>query len=81
MVVLLLALPSQATFDLMIGSLVDAGRFAEAFEYAERSRARDLLGLLDTRAHSASHARPIRVACCLPVGTVLIEYGLPTIAW
>jgi tetratricopeptide (TPR) repeat protein len=66
----------QDTFDRLIAALADAGRYAEAFEYAERSRARDLLGLAAGRTVPLAPRSADDVARALPAGTVLIEYAV-----
>lgn len=73
----------QETFDLMIRLLVEDGRHAKAFEYAEKARARDLLALVAgvPTSHRALD-RPLNPLMAraveeeLPLGTVLVEHAL-----
>ena len=82
----------KENFDLMIRLLADEGRAAEALDYAERFRARELLDLLDDLPRSPSvrrlldkPGRPLRAAeieNSLPVGVTLVEYAaLTTNCW
>ena len=81
----------KESFDLMIRLLADEGRAAEALDYAERFRARELLDLLDDLPRSTSErpppsvrrlldkpGRPLRTAeieNSLPAGVTLVEYA------
>ena len=69
----------RETYDLLIRQLAETQRGGEAFFYAERERAYDLLNLvlaLGTPELRAIHSGIAQIEAVLPPGTFLVEYSI-----
>ena len=74
-------------YQLLTRQLIEEGRTAEAFDYAEQARASEPLDLISTAAPNDYGGKPkslTEIRQALPPGTVLIEYSVlenQVVAW